>query len=603
MVNLSIKSTRSYFYNTCFILMSLIGCCIVNNTKASGLPNSSIEQNLSAPNTIKMNKVDDILAQADKLRSSNNSLSRQLVSALSTQQGLTKKQQAYLNYLIALQHGFNKNYTQVEPILSTIIADETSTLLSYRAKYTLLNLYTEQKKWSKGLAQVKELLAVPEFIESQYLRSGILSVVSFYNQLEQYQLALNYSEQVLNQSDNNRNICIANQLVLSAKLNSNYPLLDTAEFEQGIRYCMQAKEVLFAHMIRIDLAKKYLQNKQANKAIASMLPHLQNIKATAYTEHWAIANSLLAQAYWLKGDVISAKKYALDAQAHVESLNQIKCKVSLYQLLYQLFESTQEYEIALAHHKKYDHYLSQLLKESQAKHFAFQSAEHNNATNRLTLTQLNQQNQLLTSQNAIAKEKEQNTLLAVLLLLSLLALLSTWAYKSWLNQQRLKQLTDYDQLTKAFSRSYFMNQSELALQSIKQSKQPLSCIIFDLDKFKSINDQYGHQAGDSVLIEVAKIGKKITEQHGVFGRLGGEEFAITLPGYNTMLAENIAENCRQLISEIDHTSLGLHEKISASFGISETGISGFNLTTLLADADNAMYSSKNHGRNCVHTYR
>jgi len=70
-----------------------------------------------------------------------------------------------------------------------------------------------------------------------------------------------------------------------------------------------------------------------------------------------------------------------------------------------------------------------------------------------------------------------------------------------------------------------------------------------------------------------------------------------------IIAEDIANKCRDKISNIDYISLGIKQPITASFGVSDVAVSGFDLSNLLADADSAMYASKEHGRNCVNTYR
>ena len=125
-----------------------------------------------------------------------------------------------------------------------------------------------------------------------------------------------------------------------------------------------------------------------------------------------------------------------------------------------------------------------------------------------------------------------------------------------------------------------------------------SCIVLDVDHFKSVNDTHGHAAGDAVLKSVAATCKAALRTGDLFGRLGGEEFAILLPHVEREGAVAVAEKVRSLIAS--HTVGERQLTVTASFGISALSIVGKDIETLLAQADAAMYKAKNTGRNrCV----
>jgi diguanylate cyclase (GGDEF)-like protein len=132
--------------------------------------------------------------------------------------------------------------------------------------------------------------------------------------------------------------------------------------------------------------------------------------------------------------------------------------------------------------------------------------------------------------------------------------------------------------------------------------EAVSLLMFDLDYFKTINDNYGHVTGDWVLKRVASVCGELCRGIDHLGRIGGEEFAILLHGYDLKAATRVAEDCRVRLSRIDPLPSGYTFPISASFGVSSSSTSGYDLDKLLSHADQMLYRAKREGRNRVRTY-
>nr|WP_245217497.1 GGDEF domain-containing protein [Rheinheimera maricola] len=186
-----------------------------------------------------------------------------------------------------------------------------------------------------------------------------------------------------------------------------------------------------------------------------------------------------------------------------------------------------------------------------------------------------------------------------MLLFSVLTIASFIAYRAVTGRRRFKKIAEYDQLTGISNRYHFNNQAKIALDYCESNAKPVALILFDLDFFKSINDTYGHAAGDWTLQAVVKTCRNFMRNNDVFGRIGGEEFAVVLPGCQVDKAVLLAEICRDAIATIDTSESGYIFPLSASFGVSSSDTSGYQLKQLLADADNAMYQSKQAGRDRV----
>jgi len=164
----------------------------------------------------------------------------------------------------------------------------------------------------------------------------------------------------------------------------------------------------------------------------------------------------------------------------------------------------------------------------------------------------------------------------------------------------LLQSAATDSLTEALTRRAFKQEAEQLISLALRHQHDLSCLVLDIDYFKKVNDTYGHAAGDEVLKAVAATCKSALRAGDLFGRLGGEEFAIVLPHVNRESAAAVAEKIRELISsrpvEGDFGALD----VTASFGVSTLTLVSKDIETLLAQADVAMYQAKHEGRNrCV----
>ena len=164
--------------------------------------------------------------------------------------------------------------------------------------------------------------------------------------------------------------------------------------------------------------------------------------------------------------------------------------------------------------------------------------------------------------------------------------------------KNLYKIAHTDFLTKTMNRRNFFIHAQKSFNFVQKNDQLLSVIMIDIDNFKKINDRYGHSIGDKVLVLFAeKIKNNITEKT-IFGRLGGEEFALVVR--NTNLEDSIkkAEKLKKKIEEIELIVDGTSVRITASFGVSDNKNCS-NIDEMLQKADTLLYNAKESGRNLV----
>lgn len=153
-----------------------------------------------------------------------------------------------------------------------------------------------------------------------------------------------------------------------------------------------------------------------------------------------------------------------------------------------------------------------------------------------------------------------------------------------------------DELTGLKSRRAFFEHAQLLYDECKSNRLGLCAVMLDMDHFKHINDTYGHQVGDQVLRQMGVVISSSFRTTDVYGRLGGEEFAILLPDTSIDVATRIAE---ELIQAIAALMIEPVHRITASLGVASTQTGHTDLHSLMNDADKALYRAKALGRNQV----
>ncbi len=166
------------------------------------------------------------------------------------------------------------------------------------------------------------------------------------------------------------------------------------------------------------------------------------------------------------------------------------------------------------------------------------------------------------------------------------------------SNRELKLLASVDPLTDLYNRRYFLKTAEKVSEIARRNQTKVSIIMLDIDKFKAVNDTYGHKVGDEVIMFVAAALKKMTRRSDIICRFGGEEFLVLFPETNVDGAYIIAEKLRTFL---EITPMKVDEKlinVTVSIGVTECDSqSDVSIENVINRADNLMYQAKESGRN------
>jgi len=375
-----------------------------------------------------------------------------------------------------------------------------------------------------------------------------------------------------------------------------------SEFVDAVNLCLDAGEFAVAGFVGLNLARKMQSEQRLSDAIKVLENQETSVAQSRYPRLMGESHSLLAELKFSVGEWDAAQRHAQEAVRLSAATPFSLPLVIAHRTLYQLAERRSDMAQALRHYKNYAEADKAYLDDVKARELAYQMARHETLQKNQTIELLNRRNEVL----QLEQQVSQRTTQAVGLLAALLALLAAsiafWAFKVKRLQMAFRQLAETDALTGLSNRHHFVREAAQTLAKCQKNGADATLIMIDLDRFKQINDRYGHAVGDWVLRKFAEVERTTCGNLARIGRLGGEEFAMLLPETNSTDAQELAERCRLASASIDSSESGYQFNISASFGIADTRSAGYELHKLLTQADEAMYRAKNDGRDRVMTF-
>ena len=544
--------------------------------------------------------IKDLFRSADTVRSSDPAaFNEYLFEIKKNSQLLTVDQKEQLLFYESYAKAYSGDYEGAVKDLQSIIHNSSNNLIKFRAKTSLVNIFYITRNYQESIANVQALIEqLPEIKEAEIRQLGLMAIVMTYNSFKKHELAASYAEKLISENPEGRNLCFAGQLKIESTQQFNPASISEDMVQKAINQCAAVNELIATSLLRISLARLWL-NSEPMKAVEYLQQYSKQVESTKYPR--VIAEYLIvhARALWNARQAEQAISKASRALSISENEAFIQPKVMAYVLLYEIEKAAGNFKMALEFYEKYSEADKAQINEILAQEMAYQIVEHQTEEKEQEIKFLNEQNKVLQLQQDLAKKEAVNNRLVLALALVLLGTLAFWSYRIKRHQIRLRKQSQTDQLTGLSSRHHFYETAKAILQRSESELQDVGFILFDMDHFKSINDKYGHLVGDWVLQNTAEVVKTSCRQNDLAGRLGGEEFAIFLPACNLKKAQQLAEICRKAISQVDTTETGYRFDISASFGVTSTELSGYDLMDLIADADKAMYSAKSKGRNQI----
>ncbi len=165
--------------------------------------------------------------------------------------------------------------------------------------------------------------------------------------------------------------------------------------------------------------------------------------------------------------------------------------------------------------------------------------------------------------------------------------------------EQLERLATIDAMTGAYNRRHFLALAEMEWDRFQRYHRPLSLFILDIDRFKSINDRFGHDVGDRAIAHVVDLCRATKRSSDIVGRIGGDEFALLLPETDSSQAETVSERLRRAVADTPLPVDGASVAMTVSIGIARATLSQSGVDALMKKADQFLYQAKLGGRNRI----
>lgn len=519
------------------------------------------------------------------------------------QQTLEKNEVHYLTLLKVYERTLAGDYVQALEHSELLMHTDGAGIYSFRARVLAINLHVLSRNYLKAFMMLSDVNQQLDSVNDVVAKTqAVASIAMLYNGIERYDMSLFYSERFLSSVADARLVCRIMVHKLSSLLNLGRTEAFFAEIDNAINSCKAVNEKIPELIMFRDKIRALSDAGNFSEAISLYGVIAKDVEATGYPILIAAIGSVIAKSYFALGQTDLARSFTVKALDQIENMPVSLVHVELYALLADIEKLAGNYEGALNYFEHLVALEKKYTDDKMSQQFAFHLADGELELKNQRIVLLNKDNELLSLQKNIYEQEVQQHRLIMLLLFSVLVIASFMAYRGMSGRKRFKQIAEFDQLTGISNRYHFNNLAKVALNYCELNAKPVALILFDLDHFKNINDQYGHATGDWTLQQVVKTCRNFMRNNDVFGRIGGEEFAVVLPGCYADKAVLMAEICRDAIATIDTTASGSSFPLSASFGVSSSDTSGYQLKQLLADADMAMYKAKQAGRDQVFMY-
>jgi diguanylate cyclase (GGDEF)-like protein len=548
-----------------------------------------------------------LFAEADRIIATDHARFLALTRELHRQSArLSPAQQQRLVYFdatIADQSG-NKDLAirLYNEILRHIVDDRTAEL----ARNSLIALYLSQRKYVKAYTMANAAMEKLSSISDPQVKAVVLSTgIRVLTSQKRFDEAIKYADELEALPPRSVNRCIGRVNRTQERIYRGDSLDATRDdYQQAIEFCRSANMPGYPNGLREVWASWMVEQGHPDEAITYLNRVLPLIQKSGFKQHEAGIHVVYAEAYLKKGEFELARKHALQAVSENAPGTFNWTLQYAYSFLYKIAEHQGKYALALKMYKKHMEQYKASTDDSQAQAIAYQTVKQDVLANKLKIEELAKKNKILQLHQSLDRKSEETNRLYTTLLLLVLASIAFWAWRIKHSQVRFRKMARHDDLTGIFNRQHFFDQAERILHRLQKTGDHACLMILDMDHFKRINDAYGHVAGDMVLKHVVRTCREELRDSDLFGRLGGEEFGILMPGTGITQGTEIGERVRRSLAQSPVQVLESETvTVTSSIGLACTEEHGYAVKPLLMAADHALYGAKRGGRNrlAVHT--
>lgn len=511
--------------------------------------------------------------------------------------GASVGQRSRLDLLEARNHLLGDRFDAGLDLLDRVLTRPVSIEQRLRALELAANAAGIEHRYALAFNYLYEAIKLLPESNDPATRSGILVLAArFHASAGEPALAMQYASEALAsaaQGADPRAVCFAEQDLVFLQIQSN--LAGVAVETAGGMWsaCQQTGDpVLIGAGLKAMGAALHFTGRH-EEAIGWLQRAIEQNRQSGFGVGVSESRYYLGLARLAAGDVEQGTDLLMDSVRFFESIGNWQVLIDIHSTLADAFERRGMPGRALAHLKAQFEADQQFNDAQRGLRVAYQQAEFENQRQQQELVLLRQRNELFELEREAQASRRKARTVAIVMAGVIGLLLIGLLIRFRADRKRFRRLSERDGLTGLLNHSRFHRAAGQALQKALEGGQPCTLIAADVDLFKQVNDRYGHQAGDAVLAYLGQVLREVFSPPCIVGRVGGEEFAVFLPGQNRLQARQRVETLRRCLEPVVS---GEHcIEVTMSFGIAEARRER-RLERLRQRADEALYRAKRSGR-------
>jgi len=459
------------------------------------------------------------------------------------------------------------------------------------------NLAMLARQFEQAFAYLNEALELEPHVNHRDLPTDVFSLAAqMLASVGEFERSIEYGNRSVERAVSHHNVrveCVARQRLASALKDAQR--LDEArgEYEAGLKACEAANDPVFVSIVEYAIGDILRLKGDFQQARPWLDSALEGHKDNQYVHGIHETRLALALLHLELGQLEKSYTILSELVEHFERNQNWNRLSDTQQALAEIARQRNDPDQALIHYEAHMEARVQFLGRERSLRLAYLEVEFD--------TQFKEQELALLREQARVRELETETLaqqrylrnlfyVVTAFLVVILILLLTHTTRE---RRHYRSLSRRDGLTRLNNHTRFFELAEPAFEQARVEGMPFSLILADIDHFKRINDLHGHLAGDAVLRRVAARVHEVFDDIGITGRVGGEEFAIALPGYTADQAFKPLEELRRRLGAMRTEDNDI--RVSMSFGVAQT-TEEETFNALRRRADEALYEAKHGGR-------
>ncbi len=485
-------------------------------------------------------------------------------------------------------------------VVDELIAQPLAPAQGIRAHGLGANVAMLARRYERSFELLGKGLALEPDLDDLDGLIGLISVASYMHaQAGQSQRAIEYglrSLELANQSGNVRDRCLTTmRLAFAYKI---APEADEAEshYRRAIDLCEEAGDPVLKGVARSGLGDLLRQQGRLDDARPLFEEAIVGLAAAGYAVGLAEARYYQARLLLARGQLEEAQRSLTGLADGFRTAEHWDYLAESQRMLADIARRSGDADTAaelllgaLAAREKH-------VDRERALHLAFLGVEFDLQFKEQELALLREQARVAGLEEISQRQQMRLQLLGATVAALVALVFGLRLLHTRRERRRLLELSRRDGLTGLNNHTWFFEIASQDLQRAHQDGHPLTLILADIDHFKQVNDRYGHPAGDQALRRVAELLRASFDAHGSVGRLGGEEFGISLPSTSLDNVQSLLQQCRERMAAARPGPDG--SQITMSFGIAALR-AGESFEALRAHADEALYQAKTSGRDRV----